>query len=117
MIYQKNEGVEQSTRKDDSMIKVIVGYRLKSGADIIPILLKLRSGAMTYPGFIASENLLSEQDISIVATVSTWQRVEDWRLWESSRTREEILREAEVLLAEEPKVTLYTIMPTIRWTG
>ena len=99
------------------MIKVIVGYKLKSGADIMPILLKLRSGAMTYPGFIGSENLLSEQDISVVATVSTWQKTEDWRLWETSRTRQKILREVDVLLVEEPKVTLYTIIPTIRWTG
>lgn len=99
------------------MIKVIVGYRLRSGADIIPILLKLRSGAMTYPGFIGSENLISEQDTSVVATISSWQKVEDWRLWESSMTRQDILREAEKLLVEEPKVTLYTIIPTIRWTG
>ena len=71
------------------MIKVIVGYRLKEGADIVPMLLKLRSGAMTYPGFVNSENLLSEQDDSVVATISTWQRGEDWQLWESSRTRQE----------------------------
>lgn len=99
------------------MIKVIVGYKLKMGADILPILLKLRAGAMTYAGFIGSENLLSEQDISVVATISTWQKAEDWRLWESSMTRQEILRELEDLLVEEPKVTLYTIIPTIRWTG
>ena len=99
------------------MIKVIIGYKLKSGADIEPILLKLRAGAMTYPGFVNSENLLSEQDTSIVATISTWQKAEDWRLWESSRTRQEIIRQAEEFFVEEPKITLYTIMPTVRWTG
>ena len=99
------------------MIKAIIGYRLKSGATIEPILFKLRAGAMTYPGFVNSENLLSEQDTSIVATISTWQKTEDWRLWESSRTRQEIIRQAEEFFVEEPKITLYTIMPTVRWTG
>jgi len=99
------------------MIKAIIGYKLRSGADIVPILLKLRAGAMTYPGFVNSENLLSEQDNSIVATITTWQKAEDWRLWESSRARQEILKQAEELFVEEPKVTLYTIMPTVRWSG
>ena len=99
------------------MIKVIVGYRLKDGADIVPMLLKLRSGAMNYPGFVNSENLLSEQDSSIVATLSTWQKAEDWRLWESSMSRQDIIRQAEALFTEEPKITLYTIMPTVRWSG
>ena len=99
------------------MIKVIIGYKLKSGADIEPVLLKLRAGAMTYPGFVNSENLLSEQDTSIVTTISTWQKAEDWRLWESSRARQDIMRQAEALFVEEPKITLYTIMPTVRWTG
>jgi heme-degrading monooxygenase HmoA len=97
------------------MIKVISGYRLKEGADIQPILLKLRSHAMTYPGFVGAENLLSEQDISIVASAGTWESVENWRLWEDSKIYQEVLREAEPLLVEEPKITIYRIMPTIRW--
>ena len=97
------------------MIKVVIGYKLKSGANIQPILLKLRSYAMTYPGFVGAENLLSEQDVSIVATVSTWEKVENWSLWEGSKISQEILREAEALLVEEPRVTIYRIMPTVRW--
>ena len=37
------------------MIKVIVGYRLKEGADFDPVLRKLRSQAMQFPGFIGAE--------------------------------------------------------------
>ena len=99
------------------MIKVIVGYKLKEGADIQPILLKLRSNAMQYPGFIGAENLLSEKDSSIVAMVSTWEKVEDWRIWEKSKIRQELLRQTERLLVEEPKVTIYRTMPTARWVG
>jgi heme-degrading monooxygenase HmoA len=97
------------------MIKIIVGYKVKKGEDISPILLKLRSHAMTYPGFVGAENLLSEQNSSIVTTVSTWQRLEDWRIWESSKIRQQLFQEAKTLLVEEPKVTIYRVMPTTGW--
>ena len=97
------------------MIKVIIGYKLKNDADIQPMLLKIRSHAMTYPGFVGAENLLSEQDNSIVATVSTWEGVENWSLWEDSKISQEIFRETRLLLVEEPKITIYKIMPTVRW--
>jgi heme-degrading monooxygenase HmoA len=99
------------------MIKVIVGYRLKEGTDFDAVLRKLRSQAMQFPGFIAAENLLSEKDYHILALVSTWDKIEDWRQWEKSKIRQDILEQAAPLLAEEPKVTIYTIVPTIRWVG
>jgi antibiotic biosynthesis monooxygenase (ABM) superfamily enzyme len=99
------------------MIKVIVGYKLKRDADIQPILLKLVSHAMQYPGFVSAENLLSEKDSSIIAVVKTWEKLEDWRAWEKSSIRQALLREAETLLEEAPQVTVYTILPTVRWVG
>ena len=99
------------------MIKVIVGYKLKMGADIQPILLKLRASAMQYPGFIGAENLISEEDSSIVATVTTWDKVENWKVFESSKIRQDILEETEALLAEEPRIMIYRIVPTGRWRG
>ena len=47
------------------MIKVVTGHKVKEGADIQPILLKLRSHAMQYPGYVSAENLLGEKDSSI----------------------------------------------------
>ena len=94
------------------MIKVIVGHKLKPSANIQPIFLKLRSHAMTYPGFISAENLIGEKDASLVVFVSTWNAVQNWRAWEISMIRTELYREAEELLVEEPKVTIYMIMPT-----
>ncbi|MBN1863135.1 MAG: antibiotic biosynthesis monooxygenase [Dehalococcoidales bacterium] len=99
------------------MIKVIVGYKLKEGADFDPILRKLRSQAMQLPGFIGAENMLSEQDRHIIALVSTWEKLEDWREWDKSKIRQDILKKAEPLLAESPKVTIYKLMPTIKWFG
>jgi len=98
------------------MIKVVVGHKVKKGADIQPILLKLRSHAMQYPGYVSAENLLGEKDISIVVLIITWEKAENWKLWEKSKIRAELYRQAETLLEEEPKITTYRIVPTQRWT-
>lgn len=94
------------------MIKVIEGHKLKPGANIQPIFLKLRSNAMQYPGFIGAENLIGEEDASLAIFISTWNAAQNWRAWEISGIRTGIYREIEELLVEEPKITIYTIMPT-----
>lgn len=97
------------------MIKVIEGYELKKGADIQPVFLKLRSYAMTFPGFISVEHIRSLKGTSIAALLYNWERLEDWEVWESSKLRQQILQEAESLFLSEPKVTIYEVMSTSGW--
>jgi heme-degrading monooxygenase HmoA len=97
------------------MIKVIIGYKLKRGADILPMLVALRAHAMTYPGYVGAENLMNNHDVTIVAIITTWEDVEYFRDWEKSRSRQAIIKEYKDILAEEPKVTVYRIIPTRKW--
>jgi heme-degrading monooxygenase HmoA len=94
------------------MLKVIIGYKLKPGADILPMLVRLRSHAMTYPGYVGAENLMNNHDVSIVAIITTWEDEEYFRDWENSRSRKALMKEFGDLLVEEPKVTIYRIIPT-----
>lgn len=98
------------------MIKVIEGYELRSGADIQPLFLKLRSYAMTFPGFISAEHIRSMKGSPISALLYNWKELADWEAWESSKLRQQILREAEPLLVSEPRITIYEVMPTSAWT-
>ena len=98
------------------MVKVVIGYKVKDGADIQPILLKLRSHAMNFPGFVAAENLQSEDDKSAFAVIQTWEKAEDWKAWEPSTARQSVLDQARPLLAEEPSVKIYRVLPTTAWT-
>ena len=41
------------------MIKGVIGYKVLSYKDVEPILMKLRSYAMQFPGFVGAENLVS----------------------------------------------------------
>lgn len=99
------------------MIKVINGYKLKQGADLQPVLLKLREHAMSYPGYVGAENLVNDKDSSIVAIITTWDSAEQWRIWQDSRRRKEIMKEAEPLLEEEMRVSIYRVIPTVKWLG
>jgi len=97
------------------LIKVINGYKLKRGVDLQPVLLKLREHAMSYPGYVGAENLVSDKDPSIVAIITTWDSVEQWRNWQESRMRGEIMKGGEPLLEEELRVSVYRVIPTARW--
>jgi len=99
------------------VIKVINGYKLKRGADLQPVLLKLRELAMSYPGYIGADNLVSDKDPSIVAIITTWDNVEQWQNWQDSRRRADIMKEAEPLLEEELRVSVYRVITTARWVG
>lgn len=98
------------------MIKVIIEYKVRKDEDIQPIILKLRSHAMQYPGFIGAENLISEEDSSIIVVEYTWRAGEHWRLWEESSIRQAILHEIAEFLEVEPRVGIYRIAPTVGWT-
>ena len=99
------------------MIKVINGYKLKQGADLQPLLLKLREHAMSYPGYIGADNLVNDKDPTIVAIITTWDSLEQWRYWQDSKMRGEIMKGGEGLLEEELRVSVYRVIPTARWVG
>jgi heme-degrading monooxygenase HmoA len=100
----------------EGMIKVIEGYELKRDADIQPMFLKLRSYAMTFPGFISAEHIRSVKGTSIAALLYNWKGLENWEAWESSKLRQQILQEAEALLVSKPRITIYEVVPTSAWT-
>jgi len=81
------------------MIKGVIGYKVVSYKDVEPILMKLRSYAMQFPGFVGAENLVSEEDYSVVVMISTWETMEHWRSWVEGAAR----------------VTAYRTMPTVEW--
>jgi antibiotic biosynthesis monooxygenase (ABM) superfamily enzyme len=98
------------------MVKIIEGYELRKGADIQALFLKLRSYAMTFPGFISVEHIRSVKGTPIAALLYNWDRIENWEAWESAKLRQQILQEADAYLVSKPRVTIYTVMPTSAWT-
>jgi len=97
------------------MVKGIIGYKVLSYKDVEPILAKLRSYAMQNPGFVGAENLVSEEDYSVVVMISTWETIENWKTWVESRTTRELLKQARSVVMGAPRITAYRTLPTVEW--
>jgi heme-degrading monooxygenase HmoA len=98
------------------MIKVIEGYELKKDADMQSMFIKLRSYAMTFQGFIDAEYIKSVKGNPIAALLYNWEGLENWQAWETSKLRQQMLQEAQVLSISKPRITIYEVMPTSGWT-
>lgn len=97
------------------MIKGIIGYKVLNYKNLEPILMQLRSHAMQYPGYIGAENLVSEEDFSVVVMISTWETIENWKAWVESRRTRDLLRQAKTVVIQAARVTAYRTMPTVEW--
>ena len=98
------------------MVKGIVGCKVRKNTDLEPMLLKLKSHAAQYEGFKGMENLVSEENASVVGMVTTWDSLEAWRSWARSTITQELLRQVETLPTEEPRLTTYRMMmPAPMW--
>lgn len=97
------------------MVKGIIGYKVLSYKDVEPILMQLRSHAMQYPGFVSAENLVSEEDFSVVVMISTWETNENWRTWVESKRTRDLLRKAKAVVMQAARITTYRTMPTVEW--
>ena len=92
------------------MIRVIIERHVKDGESLSVLLRELRAAAMQQPGYITGETLVSTEDKSIIAVISTWHSLEDWNAWATSETRARLDRQIEPLLIEKPKIKIYQIM-------
>jgi heme-degrading monooxygenase HmoA len=70
---------------------------------------------MQYPGFVGAENLVSEEDYSVVMMISTWDTIEHWRSWVESRITRDLLKQAKAVMKGAARVTVYRTMPTVEW--
>ncbi len=77
------------------------------------VLRELRLLAMTQPGYISGETLLSATDQGTTMVISTWASVTDWKVYEESEDRKEILAELQVYLAKSVGTEIWVESPVI----
>jgi heme-degrading monooxygenase HmoA len=97
------------------MIKGIIGFKVLNYKDLEPILMKLRSYAMQYPGYVGAENLVSVEDLSVVMMITTWETIESWGTWTESRVTKDLFQQAKAVVMGGARLTAYNIMPTREW--
>ncbi|MEW6669656.1 MAG: antibiotic biosynthesis monooxygenase [Thermodesulfobacteriota bacterium] len=90
-------------------VKIIIRRKVPRGreAELLPLLLELRTRATTRPGYVSGETLRNVNDPEDYLVISTWQSTDVWRAWEQSRARKEIQEKIDALLGEKTVYDVY----------
>jgi len=90
-------------------VKVIMKRTPKSGAndELNSVLQELGQLAMSQPGYISGETLLSALDTNSTIAVSQWTSLQHWQEYEISRERQGLLDRVAELLDEPAQTEVY----------
>ncbi|NTV53839.1 MAG: antibiotic biosynthesis monooxygenase [Syntrophaceae bacterium] len=90
-------------------VKVFIRRKLQdtNAAELTLLLNKLRSLALSQPGYISGEtfNRIDKKNECIV--IGTWRSLEDWNNWVNNPLRIEVQAEIDRLLGEETEYAIY----------
>jgi heme-degrading monooxygenase HmoA len=90
-------------------VKIIIKRKVPKGKEgqLLPLLLELRSKATTQPGYISGETLRNVNDPEDYVVISTWQSMDGWKAWESSKGRVELQNKIDSLLGIKTSYGVY----------
>ncbi|MFH1485714.1 MAG: antibiotic biosynthesis monooxygenase family protein [Chloroflexota bacterium] len=82
---------------------------------VFELLKQLRSRAVLQPGYLSGETVFSPTKRGTHLVISRWRSLEDWRAWQNSPERREILSIVDPLLAGPTVASEYldTMIPIL----
>ncbi|MBE9547323.1 MAG: antibiotic biosynthesis monooxygenase [Proteobacteria bacterium] len=90
-------------------VKIMIKRKVASDkeADLLPLIIQLRTLATIQPGYISGETLRNVNNPEDYLVISTWQSVDDWENWKSGKERSEIQSKIDSLLGEKTEYEIY----------
>jgi len=90
-------------------VKIIIKRRVakKKEAELLPLLIQLRSLATAQPGYISGETLRNMDNPEEYLVISTWQSLDNWNAWISSEQRTDIQEKVDTLLGKKSEYDTY----------
>lgn len=90
-------------------LKVIIRRRVpkQKEQEVLPLLIQLRALATAQPGYISGETLRNVNQPDQLLVISTWQSMDAWEAWESSKQRLKIQETIDALLGEKTDYGVY----------
>ena len=76
-------------------------------AALVPLLIALRSKATARTGYISGETLRNMDNPEEYLVISTWQSLDNWNVWASSKQRAEIQEKIDALLGKKSEYDTY----------
>jgi heme-degrading monooxygenase HmoA len=91
-------------------VRIIIDRKVKKGkeSDFAKMLRELRSKAIPSKGYISGETLRAQNDPQNYVVITTWQSVEEWRVWERNPERKKIQAKIEKWMARPTKTKIYS---------
>ena len=77
------------------------------------VLRQLRQLAMTQPGYISGETMLSATEQGTMLVISSWVSVREWKAYENSPQRKVLLDKLKPLLVEPTTTEVWVESPVI----
>jgi len=75
--------------------------------ELMPLFRRLRNLATNQPGYISGETLRRVDQPGEFLIISTWQSIDDWRVYLVSKERAEIQSEIDVRIGTETTYEIY----------
>jgi heme-degrading monooxygenase HmoA len=93
----------------DMAVKIIINRSVskEKEKDLRPLLIQLRALATAQPGYISGETLRNVDRPEEYLVISTWQSVDNWKAWASSKERADIQDKIDTLLGTKTEYNLY----------
>ena len=93
------------------MIKVLMERRCKpdKGEELKKLLEELRSKALQRDGSYSYETLRSVDDPSVWLSIAAWTFAGEWKAWQNSPERREIISKIEPLLTEPARESTFEL--------
>ncbi|MCG8526026.1 MAG: antibiotic biosynthesis monooxygenase [Opitutales bacterium] len=90
-------------------IKVILYRRVpaEKSNDLKPLLLEMRSLAMSQPGYVSGETLMNADDPEEYIVISTWSNEDNWNEWLKNEVRMDIQDRIDQLLGRRTMYQVY----------
>jgi len=90
-------------------VKIIINRKVSREKEkkLRPLLIQLRALATAQPGYISGETLRNVDRPEEYLVISTWQSLDNWKTWASSKERSEIQEKIDALLGTKTEYNLY----------
>ncbi|RJR25106.1 MAG: antibiotic biosynthesis monooxygenase [Desulfobacteraceae bacterium] len=90
-------------------VKILISRRIpkEKEEEILPLLIELRSLAVSQPGYISGETLRNIRDPEDYVVISTWHSTKDWDSWVGSALRSSIQEKIDSILGEKTSYKIY----------
>jgi heme-degrading monooxygenase HmoA len=101
--------MEKEKGGPEMAVKIIIRRKVRKGKErqLLPLLLDIRSKAITQSGYISGETLINVNDPEEFVVIGTWKSVDHWKAWEASKERGEIQRRIDELLGDRAVHGIY----------